>query len=618
MGIYLNPGNRGFTDITRSEYVDKTPLIRLINQTLGTTYKLTCVSRPRRFGKSYAAKMLCAYYDKSCDSHHLFDGFEIARDQDYSRHLNQYDVIYLDMANLLGNVDPSDLTRFITENVTRELLESYPEIRKGDSFDQTLVNAVEFIGNQFIMIIDEWDAPIRETPEIGKEYLRFLRTIFKSSGTTSRIFAGAYMTGILPIRKDGSQSALSDFEEYTAIKPRMFGEYVGFTEREVRILCHDHGISFEMMKQWYDGYLFKGVGSVYNPNSVMKAIRYHDFDSYWTETSAAENLMDYISKGYNGLTQTIAELIAGINVPVKTVGFANDLTTFHSRDDVLTLLIHLGYLAYDSEKGTVHIPNEEIRQEFQRSIRAVDHEPTLRRFEESDRLFRDTISGNEEAVAEQIEKIHAEETAPLHYNREDSLRSVIKLAYYTYRDHYIQWEELPAGTGYADIVYLPKQDSGWPALVIELKWNQSADGAINQILKKNYPEALSGYGSEIILVGINYNKDVPAGQRKHSCRITAIHGGIDKKTTMREEGLPFRQTTERRNRDELKKLIITVLRENGPMSMNELAAETGYAKLNNTMRDVIHEMIETGEVQYLYPDKPRSRNQKVFLRTTGF
>ena len=261
---------------------------------------------------------------------------------------------------------------------------------------------------------------------------------------------------------------------------------------------------------------------MYNPNSVIQAIENNDFDSYWTETSAAESLMDYIRKDYNGLTKTIAELIGGVDVEVDPKGFANDLVTFRGRDDVLTLLIHLGYLAYDSEKGTAHIPNEEIRQEFQRAIREVDNKETVRRLKESDKLFLDTINGNEEGVAAQIEKIHAEETSPLHYNKEDSLRSVIKLAYYTYRDNYLQWEELPAGVGFADIVYLPKHNSDWPALVIELKWNRSAEGAIDQIRKKNYPEALKNFGSEIILVGISYDKDAPAGERKHSCRIERV------------------------------------------------------------------------------------------------
>ena len=519
MGMYFNPGNSGFAEKLNTDYIDKTELISVINETIDTNNKLTCVSRPRRFGKSYAAQMLCAYYDRSCDSHRLFSGYKISKDENYETFINNYNVIYLDMTNILGKIDAEGLIGFIEKNVAEEIIKTYPEVKSGGSFDETLVNCVEYTGCKIVMIIDEWDAPIREVPEIEKDYLRFLRMLFKSSGTTSKIFAAVYMTGILPIKKDGSQSAISDFKEYTMVKPRRFGEYVGFTENEVKSLCDKHGMDFRLMRKWYDGYELSDVGSIYNPNSVMQAIYNDDFDSYWTETSAAEGLMSYISKPYNGMTKTIAELIGGVDVSVDTAGFANDLVTFRGRDDVLTLMIHLGYLAYDSEKKTAHIPNEEIRLEFQRAVRNVKHEETAKRLFESEQLFADTVNMNEEAVAAQIEKMHREETSPLHYNKEDSLRSVIKLAYYTYKDNYLQWEELPSGDGFADVVYLPKQSSGLPALVIELKWNKSAEGAIQQIKQKHYPEALKGYGSEVLLVGINYDKEAAPGERKHSCKI---------------------------------------------------------------------------------------------------
>ena len=327
------------------------------------------------------------------------------------------------------------------------------------------------------------------------------------------------MTGILPIKKDGSQSAISDFREFTMVKPRKFGPYVGFTSEEVQKLCSEHGADFSKMKQWYDGYEFTDVGSVYNPNSVMEAIRNGDFESYWTETSAATSLMEYISLDFDGLSKTIAELLGGIGVPVDTNGFANDLVTFRNRDDVLTLLIHLGYLAYDEDTQKVHIPNEEIRREFAKTIRIVKRDETIRRVRESDRLIYDTVHMNADAVADQIEKIHAEETAVLFYNDEQALRSVIKLAYFSYKDQYLKFEELPAGNGYADIVYLPKKDSILPALLIEMKWNKSAVGAIAQIKNKHYPDAVKGLGCEVLLVGINYDKDAPAGKRKHECVI---------------------------------------------------------------------------------------------------
>ncbi len=528
MGNYLNPGNSGFTAIRNSTYVDKSGMIDLINRTIDTTEKLTCISRPRRFGKSFAAKMLCAYYDRSCDSSQLFKDLEIAVDPEYSasyhRYLNQYDVIYLDMTAIIGETSFADLVCYIKRNIIYELKEKYPEMMAAEGFVPTLANAVEMTGTKFIMIIDEWDAPIREGKdnlEIQRGYLEFLRTLFKNSGATDKIFAAVYITGILPVKKDGSQSAISDFKEYTIVNPRKFVKYTGFTEEEVKKLCAEYECDFFMMKQWYDGYTLGGT-SIYNPNAVMEALRNQEFASYWTETSASKSLMEYINLDFDGMSKTIAGLLGGIAVPVETSGFANDLVTFRDRNDVLTLLIHLGYLAYDKETNTARIPNEEIRLEFAKSVRKVRHDETIRRVRESDQLIIDTVQENADAVAVRIEKIHAEETSPLFYNNEQALRSVIKLAYFSYKDYYLKFEELPSGDGYADIVYFPRKSSPMPALVIELKWNQEVQGAIAQIKERRYPAALSGYGGDILLVGITYDKNKKGAKRKHSCMIEKI------------------------------------------------------------------------------------------------
>ena len=521
MGTYLNPGNDGFSGIRNDVYVDKSGLINLINDTIDTPRRLTCCCRPRRFGKSFSAQMLCAYYDKTCDSSGLFDDLEIAADgnKNYKKYRNKFDVIYLDITNLMGEAGTEELPSFIRRKITEELLAAYPGLKTDDSFSTTLINAAELTGNKFIAIIDEWDAPIRETPESEKQYLAFLRTLFKSSGTTARIFAAAYMTGILPIKKDGSQSAISDFQEYSMICPMEFAQYAGFTETEVQTLCMEHHMDFALMKQWYDGYTLEHVGSVYNPNSVMKAVRSKKFNSYWTESSASKSLRGYIDLNFDGLSSTLAKLLGGVDVSVDTNGFANDLITFQNHNDVLTLLIHLGYLAYDEETQNVCIPNEEIRLEFNKTLRNVKRTDTIGRIRESEQLIYDTVHKNAQAVASQIQKIHAEETAILYYNNEQALRSVIKLAYFSYKDHYLKFEELPSGRGYADIVYFPKRTSPLPALVIELKWNQSVKGAIHQIKEKNYPAVLSDYGGDILLVGISYEKDNIKNEYKHTCLI---------------------------------------------------------------------------------------------------
>lgn len=527
MGTYLNPGNSGFREIRNGIYVDKTGLIGWMNRNVGTKQKLTCVSRPRRFGKSYAAQMLCAYYDKTCDSAGLFDDLEIAVNEafsdTYKKYLNQYDVIYLDMTNIMGEIQEKDIPSYIRRKVTEELTAAYPALRADEeSFSTTLIQAAELTGSKFIMIIDEWDVPIREMPEIQKEYLTFLRSLFKSSGTTDRIFAAVYITGILPIKKDGSESAISDFWEYSMLEPGALKPYVGFTEEDVRALCAEHYLSFEEAKRWYDGYTFDEYTSIYNPYSIMKAIVFKKFKSYWRMSSAADALEDYIAGDYDGLFQAVLELLGGIPVPVDTDGFNNDAAAVKNRDDMLTLLIHLGYLSYDEDEGTVRIPNEEIRIEFSKSVREVKSSEAVIRLRESRQLIADTVQMNEAAVAAQIEKVHAEMTDPMHYNNEQALRSVIQIAYYSYSDYYLKFEELPSGDGYADIVYFPKRASRMPLLVIELKWNQSSEGAISQIRDKRYYDALKDYGGDILLVGISYNRDAKSDKRKHVCRIEKL------------------------------------------------------------------------------------------------
>lgn len=528
MGTYLNPGNDGFARIILSEYIDKTGMIELINRTIGTTRNLTCISRPRRFGKSFAAQMLCAYYDKTCDSSKLFSGLKVSSSPTYKTHINRYDVIYLDMTNLLGKAEPENLIRYIQENVAEEILSAYPDVKKGNSFDQTLINTVLHTGNKFIMIIDEWDAPIRETPEIESDYLKFLRMLFKGSGTTSRIFAAAYMTGILPIKKDGSQSAISDFQEYSMLDPQEFAEYVGFTEEEVRDECAKLGKNFEIMKRWYDGYTAGNCRAVYNPYSVMQALRTGKYRSYWRKTSATETLMTYIDMDLEGLQDDVARLAAGDSISVDTDSYQNDVETFTCRDDVLTLLIHLGYLTYKEESdsydengetaGIARIPNEEVRSEFKKILRRAKHHSLIALIRRSDQLLKDTLDGNEEAVAKAVAEVHDTEYAPTFYNNEQSLRYVVKLAYLSCIDQYAKVAELPSGHGIADIVFVPKRRFPLPAMVIELKWNKSAEGAIRQIKEGGYPEVLTHYGGKVVLVGLNYDETSKA----HTCRIEFI------------------------------------------------------------------------------------------------
>ncbi len=374
------------------------------------------------------------------------------------------------------------------------------------------------------MIIDEWDAPIREFKsnwQTKQDYLESLRMLFKNSGTTSRIFAAAYMTGILPIKKDGSQSAISDFREFSILDPGEYAEFTGFTEEEVHTLCDTYHMRFEDAKSWYDEYSFDTVHSVYNPYSIMSAMLTGKFKSYWKKTSAAEALLTYIDMDEDGLQEDIARLISGEEIDVDAEGFENDFETFKSRDDVLTLMIHLGYLTYTEEehgKGTVRIPNMEIRLEFNRILRKGSHTELIRLIHESDHLLESTIQGDSEAVAQAIARVHDSNCAPQFYNNEQALRAVIRYAYLTCVDQYSRIEELPSGHEYADIIFIPKKRSFLPAMIIELKWNKTAAGAIAQIKERNYPAALKNFGSPLLLVGLNYDEKT----KIHSCVIEKL------------------------------------------------------------------------------------------------
>jgi hypothetical protein len=521
MGKYLNLGNDGFTSIRKGTYVDKTGMIAFINSKLGTKQKLTCVSRPRRFGKSFAAQMLCAYYDRSCDSKSLFEDLEIAKDPSFEEHLNKYDVIYLDMTFFIStSTNLGEVLMNLQSAVIRELTRAYPMVERSEALADMLSDIADATGNKFIVIIDEWDALFREAKDdetLQKEYIRLLRSLFKSS-LTDKMIAGAYMTGILPIKKYGTQSAMTDFVECSMLMPMGLAEYVGFTEPEVRALCEQYHVDFDEMKRWYDGYAFRQVKSVYNPNSVMKAVTSGEFSSFWTRTETYESLRLYIDMDFDGLKEAIVQMLGGAHYPIDTESFENDMSTFKNRDDVLTLLVHLGYLAYDAEHMTVRIPNEEIRQEFVRAVKNGSRKELAKLIQSSDLLLEATLDMDGDAVGEIIEEAHNAGCAPLFYNNEQALRSVIRFAYISSVDEFLRVEELPSGRGYADVVYIPKKGSSMPAIVVELKWNKPADCAIDQIKNRNYPQALEDYGSDILLVGVSY--DVKT--KKHSCRIEKI------------------------------------------------------------------------------------------------
>ena len=520
MGVYFNPSNASFRQAKNSRiYVDKTKLIEYLNDRLSTEDKCLAVSHARRFGKSHAAGMIDAYYSLGCDSTELFDGTKISESADYKKYMNKYNVIHLDIASV-WDFHKEDLVESIKERVCKDFKKKYNDTLDYSQDLYLLIQEIyEITDTQFVIIIDEWDCVIRnsDNKELVHEYLQFLHSLFKSEESKS-FLALAYITGILPIKKIKDESALNNFSEYTMLKSSPITKYYGFTEDEVKELCKRFDMDFESTKAWYNGYLIDGI-HMYNPNSVSMAIERNDFDSYWRNTSSFASINTFITMNYAGLKDDIMKMLAGGKVMVNPNTFQNDFSTIASKDDALTALIHLGYLGYDADRKSAYVPNYEVATAFELALQTGGWKEIAKAISICDELLFETIDGNAQRVAELIEQAHDTYTSVLKYNDENSLSCVLTMAYFTAPGYYNIVREMPAGKGFADFAFIPRSNAGFrPAMIVELKYNQSAETAIKQIKEKKYHGALSGYSDKILLVGINYNAD-GSDKKHHTCVI---------------------------------------------------------------------------------------------------
>ena len=526
MGMFVNPDNLAFQAALNAKiYVDKSGILNYTNSVLGSTDAFICNSRPRRFGKSVTANMLTAYYSKGCDSEEMFSRLKISQAEDFRKHLNQYDVIHWDIQWCMGPANgPEKVVSYISEKTILELREYYPDVLPAEnhSLAETLARINTVTGRKFIVIIDEWDILIRDeatNKAVQEEYIYFLRGLFKGTEPTKYIQL-AYLTGILPIKKEKTQSALNNFDEFTMVSAGTLAPFIGFTEEEVKNLCEEYHKDFDKVKKWYDGYLLRDY-QVYNPRAVVSVMLKGEFKSYWSETASYEAIVPLINMNYDGLKTAIIEMLSGGEVKVNTATFKNDTVNIQSKDDVLTYMIHLGYLGYDQNRKTAFVPNEEIRQELTLAVESKHWNEMLLFQQESEKLLDATLDMDGDAVATQVEKIHDDYVSAIQYNNENSLSSVLAIAYLSAMQYYFKpVRELPTGRGFADFVFVPKPEyrNDYPALVVELKWNQTAETAMQQIKEKKYPDSLRGYTGNLLLVAINYDKKT----KKHQCLIEKV------------------------------------------------------------------------------------------------
>ncbi len=518
MGTYFNPDNESFRKAVRSDiYVDKTGLIRHMNKLLCKENNCVALSHARRFGKSQAAGMLDAYYSLGSDSKELFTPFEIAEDEDFATHLNQYNVVHLDISSFEGRYQ-DNIVAGINERLYANIREEIPDILpESCPIAEILDDVYKKTGHKLIIILDEWDCVVRnyaQKPQVVHEYLQFLHDLFKSEEAKSFLALG-YITGILPIKKIENESALNNFREYTMLDSKKLTQYFGFTEQEVKELCDRYSMDFDSVKAWYNGYLISGL-HMYNPNSVVAAMEEQAIEAYWKNTSSFTTINKLIQLNFAGLKEDILHMLAGGKIRVKTNSFANDLSEINSRDNALTALIHLGYLGYDSHRGQAYLPNYEVAAAYESALETGAWQEVAKSIGLAEDLLWATIDRDAAKVAEIIEIAHESYASIFKYNDENSLSCVLAMAYFTAPAYYTVVRELPTGKGFADMVLLPRKDSGdKPAIIIELKYDQSADTAIRQIKEKRYVGVLKDYADKILLVGINYDK----GTKTHQCEI---------------------------------------------------------------------------------------------------
>ena len=513
-----NKNGNGFSELLNGKiFVDKTGLIEEINEKISTKEKWVCVSKPRRFGKTMALEMLAAYYTKGIHTEQLFLPLNAAKGKTFKQHLNAHNVILVnfnDYFNKERSIQES--ISLFSSRLLKDLQNTFPDILdESCDLSLSLDMICQLTGEKFIFLIDEWDSIFRTKRQEKEEqeiFLDFLRLLFKDKEYIELV----YMTGILPVKKYNTGSALNMFQEFTMLEPKKLAPYFGFTENEVKELCKKHEApSLEELKEWYDGYCAEEYGNIYNPRSVVEAIREQKCRDYWNKTGGYSELEEYITQDFDGQKTAIMQMLTGESAEVNVLGFSNDLNSFQNKDEIITALIHLGYLTYSN--GKAWIPNKELAEEFTNSIKKMSWGILTKLLRQSKNLLTATQNKEADVVASFLEDIHDDLQEFKEYNNEHTLKCVIHLAYYAAQeDYYLQFEE-NAGKGIADCLMFPRK-KGIPGIILELKYNKSPQEAIKQIKQKNYIKKIQQSAKQILLVGINYSKRT----KKHQCLIEEI------------------------------------------------------------------------------------------------
>ena len=551
MGNILNPDkDNSFIGLVKAKdcrvFVDKTDFIAKTNALLNTDGKFIAITRPRRFGKTVTADMLLAYYSKAYTGQNIFDKLEIANKPSYAEHLNKYNVLYIDMNSIrdsyIAYTEDEDLqvkgvssiVDYLQYSVIEELKEDkeyaniLSESRKVGK--KNLSSALNEICNhtkeQFILIMDEWDLICRDyrnEPELLEKFIEVMRGLFKSKSGQA-CFALAYLTGILPIKKYNSQSALNVFKEYNMLSPEPYEKYFGFTEEEVAeiVKLPQCKISHQELKEWYEGYKLNGI-DIYNPNSVVSAVSDGKCKSYWSGTSSNEEVVRLINMDFDGVKNDILNLIEGDEVTFSCANFQNDMVTLKDKNDVFSLLVCLGYLGCSETKNqfrkVAYVPNTEIKAVLMDIVREQNWYERMETIKRSENLLKAIRELDGTTVAAIIQELHnSSAVSLLDYNDEESLTYCVMTGLlWSTLDDYSYHREEQAGKGRVDLVYEPLTRRH-PLILIEFKYDGSTEEAIAQIKTQEYFKRYTKQYRDIIIVGINYSTK----SKEHQCLIEKL------------------------------------------------------------------------------------------------
>ncbi|MDE7415653.1 MAG: ATP-binding protein [Lachnospiraceae bacterium] len=505
-----------FNMLTHDEFfVDKSGILEKMNTRINTMNRYICITKPRRFGKTSMLNMLGAYYCKAYDSRELFDGLNGSKCKTYTTHLNKYNVINLCLNTLPETGETyNDYISLIKKSIKSDIMETYPDMKIEDFY--TIPDILTATKEQFIFIIDEWDYIFSHNlfPESHGKFLEFLRNLLKDRSYV----ALTYMTGVLPIKKYSTGSALNMFDEYTMLNDFFFEEYFGFLESEVEELCQrQNKVPLDAIRDWYNGYQTSFGTRIYNPRSVVLALINGHCRSYWTRMGKMDEVLFFLKYNIGDVREDVVKMVN--NIPVRidieeeySAGQENP----QNREEIYSAMIIYGLLSY--RDGELRIPNKELMIEFEKALKDNDFGYVSELVRNSNEVLNATLDKKADAVASYLHNIHNSELPILKYNDENSLSCVVTLAYLSARNKYKIVREEKSGKGYADFIFYPRQNH-LPGIILELKADATPAAAIAQIKEKEYSEKLRKEDVTYILaVGISYDAD----KKEHQCAIEEL------------------------------------------------------------------------------------------------